>query len=139
MPDPGKLLAIDYGRARLGLAVCDALRISIKALGHINRETDKQAAGIVHKLATDEQVVSVVIGLPLHASGDVGENVEWVRNFCTELAQLNDLPIIEVDERHSSQEAEALLKEEGKWPAEPGAIDAKAACVILKRYIDGET
>ena len=138
MPRTGhRLLGLDYGRRRIGVASCDAMGIAVTPLGHIPRESDAQAAAVVAKLAADEQVAGIVVGLPLHASGVAGDNVRYLRRFLKELRQCCDLPIHEVDERHSSSEAEHLLQREGKWPAEPGVIDAKAAAVILRRYLDG--
>ena len=138
MSEAGKLLGVDYGRARLGLAISDALRISIKPIGHINRESDAQAAAVLAALAQQEHATAIVIGLPLHAHGDAGENVEWVRSFCTALKQQTALPIHEVDERYTSSEAEAFLRDQGQWPAAPGVIDARAACIILQRFVQGD-
>ena len=136
-----RLLGIDYGRARIGIAVCDELHISIKPIGFVARESDRQAAHIVKQLAADERVEGIVFGLPLHSHGDEGESVKWVRAFMAELKSsgLEAMPMYEVDERYTSEEAEAFLKDQGEWPAEPGVIDARAACIILKRYITGET
>jgi len=134
-----RLLGIDYGRARIGLAVSDALGISTKPLGFISRVSDAQAAALVAHLAEQEQVGGLVIGLPLHAqSGEAGENVQWVRAFVVELGKYCTLPVHEVDERYSSTEAEEALKQAGAWPALPGQLDAKAAAIILRRYLDGE-
>ena len=139
MNEQGKLLGVDYGRARLGLAVTDALRISTKPIGHINRESDEQAASVLAALAKQEQISEIIIGLPLHAHGDAGENVDWVRVFCAVLKTKCDLAIHEIDERYTSSEAEAYLRDQGQWPAAPGVIDARAACIILQRFIQGET
>ena len=78
------------------------------------RKTDAIAAKIVAALVKREQAAAVIIGLPVHANGDEGENVKWVRDFCRYLQPLIKLPIYEVDERHSSQEAEEVLRTEGK-------------------------
>ncbi|TVR44546.1 MAG: Holliday junction resolvase RuvX [Planctomycetota bacterium] len=138
MAETGRIVAVDYGRARIGVAVCDALGISTKPLGFIPRKSDEQAARTLAALLRQERAVHVVIGLPLHAHGDAGENVAWVRAFTACLARYCSLPITEVDERHSSQEAEAALRAEGRWPAKPGEVDAKAAAILLRRYLDGE-
>jgi putative Holliday junction resolvase len=132
-----RLLGIDYGLARIGVAVCDELGISTRPIGFIPRESDEQAAALVARLARQERAAGIVIGKPLHAHGDEGENVRWVRAFAAKLAAACDLPQFEADERHSSQEAEAALRAEGKWPATPGQVDAKAAAIILRRYLDG--
>ncbi len=133
-----RLMAIDYGRVRLGIATCDELGIATRPLGFIRRESDAQAARLVARLAKQERAEALVVGLPLHANGDAGGNVRWVRDFLKELAKHCPLPVHEVDERYSSGEAEDALRAEGKWPAQPGQVDAKAAAILLRRYLDGE-
>lgn len=135
----GKLLAIDYGKARIGLATGDPLGISQTLIGHVPRTTDAQAALIVAQVAKQQGADGLVIGLPLHANGDAGENVVWVRKFLAELAKVCPLPVAEVDERYSSGEADDLLRERGEWPPKPGRQDAAAAAIILRRYLAGES
>jgi putative holliday junction resolvase len=135
---PQRLLGIDYGRVRIGIATCDELGIATRPLGFIPRESDEQAAKVISELAKKEKVTALVIGIPLHANGDAGGNVRWVRNFLKILAPVCDLPVYEVDERYSSSEAEEALKEEGKWPATKGQVDAKSAAILLRRYLNGE-
>jgi putative Holliday junction resolvase len=133
-----RLLGVDYGRVRIGLAVCDELGIATRALGFVRRESDAQAALVVAEVARRERAEGVVIGLPLHAHGAEGANVRWVRAFVAELAKRIELPVHEVDERYSSGEAEEQLRAEGKWPAQPGDVDARCAAILLRRYLDGE-
>ncbi len=134
-----RLLAIDYGRVRIGLATCDELGIATRPLGFVERkDSDAVAARTIAQLARQESIQEIVIGLPLHEKGQEGENVRWVRAFLKELAKHCALPVHEADERHTSWEAEAALKEEGKWPASKGQIDAKAAAILLRRWLDGE-
>ncbi|MBA3938249.1 MAG: Holliday junction resolvase RuvX [Planctomycetes bacterium] len=135
---PQRLLGVDYGRVRIGVATCDELGISTRPLGFVPRESDAKAAVIIAELARRERVAGVVIGLPLHANGDAGGNVRWVRDFLKELAKVCTLPVHEVDERYSSSEAEEALKEEGKWPATKGQVDAKSAAILLRRWLNGE-
>ncbi len=135
---PQRLLGVDYGRVRIGVATCDELGISTRPLGFVPRESDAKAAVIIAELARRERVTGVVIGLPLHANGDAGGNVRWVRDFLKELAKVCTLPVHEVDERYSSSEAEEALKEEGKWPATKGQVDAKSAAILLRRWLNGE-
>jgi len=138
-PPPGRLLAIDYGRVRVGLASCDELGITTRPLGFVRRESDVQVATIVAEVAKKERVVALVIGLPVHANGQAGANVRWVRDFVRLLAARCPLPVHEVDERYSSGEAEQALRDEGRWPPkDKGDIDAKSAAILLRRYLDGE-
>lgn len=133
-----RLLGIDYGRVRIGLAVSDDLGIATRALGHVRRESDDQAAQVVAAVARQERVEGLVIGLPLHAHGAAGANVQWVRSFARILVSHCALPLHEVDERYSSQEAEEQLRAEGIWPPPAGAVDARCAAILLRRFLDGE-
>src|SRR3954471_6499416 len=141
MPSPRagqRLMAIDYGRVRIGLATCDELGIATRPLGFVERKgSDAQAAAVIARMARQEGIQALVVGLPLHEKGQEGENVRWVRAFLGELAKVCPLPVHEADERHTSWEAEAALKQEGKWPATPGQVDAKAAAILLRRWLDG--
>jgi putative Holliday junction resolvase len=132
-----RLLGIDYGLARIGLAVCDPLGIATRPIGFVPRTDDAQAARIIAGVARQEQAEAIVLGLPLNADGSSGEAVGWVRGFAAVLARACSLPIHEQDERYSSGEAEELLKQEGRWPAKPGEVDAKVAAILLRRYLDG--
>ena len=132
----GPLLGIDYGRARIGIALSDRLGISTTPFGFIQRTTDNEAAQMVAGLARQENVLGIVLGLPLHAAGDEGTSVSRVRRFIKRLRIHSDLPVYEVDERWSSEEAEEILRSEGNWPAKPGDIDARSAAIILRRHLD---
>jgi len=132
-----RLLALDYGRRRIGVASCDATGTATEAVGFIPRSDDAQAAAVVARLAEEHAAEGIVVGLPLHASGQTGDNVRYLRRFLRELRARCPLPIHEVDERHSTSEAELLLRKEGRWPPDPGQLDAKAAVVILRRWLDG--
>ena len=133
-----KLLAVDYGRVRVGLATGDPLGISLTLIGFVRRETDAQAALVVAQVAQQHGCEGVLLGLPLHANGDRGANVGWVMAFRRELAKVCALPVGEVDERYSSAEADELLRERGEWPPKPGRSDAAAAAILLRRFHAGE-
>jgi putative Holliday junction resolvase len=138
MAERPRLLGVDYGRVRLGIAVSDALGIDAHPLGHIPRQNDAQAAQIVVALATRERVGGIVLGMPINADGTYGGNARWVQQFRAALAKLTALPITLVDERYSSGEAESELRLLGKWPCPPGVVDAQAAVIILRRHLAGE-
>lgn len=132
------LLAIDFGKLRIGVARCDALGVSTEGLGFIPRADDVQAAKTLAALAAQTGAEGIVTGIPLHADGRKSATLVHLRRFLAELRKHCPLPIHEVDERHSSQEAEEALRAEGAWPPAPGALDSRAAQIILRRYLDGE-
>ena len=136
--ETGPLLGIDYGRRRIGVALADGLGISIDPLGFVPREHDHQAAQLVAALAQQHRVAKFIVGRPVHANGDAGANVAWVEDFCMALRKYSQVPQTLVDERYTSAEAERILRERGEWPAPPGRLDAVAAMVILRRYLNGE-
>jgi putative Holliday junction resolvase len=138
MPERPRLLGVDYGRVRIGIAVSDALGLGAKPLGFVKRQSDVQAAGLVAALAAKERVGGIVIGLPINADGSHGGNARWVQQFQAQLAKQTQLPITLVDERYSSSEAEEELRQAGKWPCEPGWLDAQAAAIVLRRHLAGE-
>lgn len=138
MGERPRLLGIDYGRVRVGLAVSDALGFNATPLGFVKRENDAQAATVVAAVAAKERVGGLVLGLPLNADGSQGGNVAWVRAFHAQLAKRTALPIVLVDERYSSGEAEEELRAAGKWPCDPGWLDAQAAAIVLRRHLAGE-
>ena len=135
---PGRLLAIDYGRVRVGIATCDELGIACMPLGFIKRESDAQVAGVIAQLAKREKAVALLIGLPLHANGEKGANVAWVHAFLRELAKVCALTVHQIDERYSSSEAEEELRAMGRWPAPKGQVDAQSAVILLRRFLAGE-
>ncbi len=138
MAEQARLLGVDYGRVRVGLAVSDALGLGAKPLGFIRRQSDAQAAGVVAALAAKEQVGGIIIGMPINADGSLGGNARWVEQFRAQLARHTSLAITLVDERYSSSEAEDELRQAGKWPCDPGWLDAQAAAIVLRRHLAGE-
>lgn len=138
MGAPGRLLGVDYGRARIGLAVADPLGLGAAPLGFVPRQDDAAAARVVAAVAVRERVAGIVLGMPRHADGRHGAAARWVQRFRAALAGATALPIAMVDERYSSGEAEAELRQAGRWPCDPGWVDAQAAAIILRRHLAGE-
>jgi putative Holliday junction resolvase len=129
----GRLLGVDYGRKRIGLALSEGLGAT--PLGFVAREHDQQAAQVVAALAAREGVAGIVVGLPLNADGSSGPAARWAKLFVEALARRTAIPIHRQDERHSSEEAEEQLRLAGKWPCDPGWLDAQAAAIVLRRYL----
>jgi putative Holliday junction resolvase len=131
----GRLLGIDHGLARIGVAVSDALGITAKELRIIERKSKAEDFTLLNKIAQEENVVAFVVGIP---HNEVPEGVhtqsDTVRTWIQRFAETTDLPIIEWDEQLTSQDAEEIAKRMGRKPHDP--LDDLAARLILQSYLD---
>jgi putative holliday junction resolvase len=145
-----RILALDYGRSRIGVALADSavgLAQPLCTLERINRNEDMRR---LREMAREHGVKQIVVGLPLRLDGTRGEMAEEAEGFAQRLRKQVGVPVEMVDERLTSWEAERLLEEvQGrviKSPASPGrpakkdlgrvSVDAVAAAVILKEYLE---
>jgi len=135
----GRLGAVDYGRKRIGLAVCDALGITVRGLETlVRRGTEADAVAAAAAVLREERVDRVVVGLPLHADGRESEMSIEARRFGDALGAALGKPVAYVDEGLTSWEAEEGLKASGRRLEDArrsGAIDRAAAVVILRSYL----
>ena len=132
-----RTLALDVGNRRIGVAVSDVTKLLAKPLGVIDRKVEDAPARVL-ALLREHEADEVVVGLPVHADGRVSEQSHLVRQFVDVLLpQLNvmNVPVTFVDERHSTQDAKAIIAEQKKRK-QPIHDDAIAAAVILQRYLD---
>jgi putative pre-16S rRNA nuclease len=128
-----RILALDVGKRRIGIAVSDELGITARPLTTIER--NKEAASKILKILTDMSVKLLLIGLPLHLGGQEGEQTKDVRKFAEKLSQ-SSVPIEFVDERLSTVEAQERLAQRGAgWKKDKIKIDEIAAAVILEAYL----
>ncbi len=136
----GKLLALDVGLARIGVAVCDPLRLAARPLTVIQRRSRRDDFAVLANLAQQQEVVAVICGLPLNMDGSAGPQAQSVRKWAERCAYAlrvllgTPLPVIFWDERLSTFAAQALLAESKQKTAE----DAAAAAVILQSYLDAQ-
>lgn len=130
------LLAFDYGEKRIGVAIGNALTRQARALAVVpnrNREFRFEALG---KLIGEWKPDALVVGLPLHPDGTPHARTQLAKRFGNQLNGRFNLPVSWVDERYSSLEAAADLRERG---SDQDMLDAEAARVILQQYLDGLT
>ena len=138
MPPAGRLAGIDYGRRRIGIAICDAERlIASPLLVHKttgNRDADGQ---VFLRLVEQEEIVGFVIGLPIHTDGRDSEMSAEVEKFTMWLTKVTGLPAVFQDERYTSREASGLLRparlSRGRKKERQDAI---AAQVILSGWLE---
>ncbi len=133
----GRRLGIDYGQARVGIAICDMDGLVATPL--ITLKNDKTLFAKLEELITEHNIVGVYLGKPKHLSGVEGATVELVSQFAQRFDESFSLPITYVDERLTSGGAEKLLKSAGKNTKESkGLIDQLAAVAILELGIQIE-
>jgi putative Holliday junction resolvase len=132
-----RLLAIDYGRARIGVAVTDPLGLLPQPLPPVPGGNRKRALAALEQLCADYGVTRVLIGRPLHMDGGVSDMAREAAAFGRALGNRTRIPVEQVDERLTSQEAAGLLRDAGHSArAQRGRIDSAAAALILQRYLD---
>ena len=143
MSEPITTLAVDYGTRRVGLAVADPLGVAVTPLEVAQVTTPAQAVAAAARAADDRGAGRVVVGLPLNMDGSEGPSAAAVREFARDLAAACGLPIVLVDERLSSFEAESRLIERKRGgermtrKSKKRRLDAAAAAVILEGYLSG--
>ena len=134
----GRILAIDHGKARIGLAVSDPLGITTRPLPAVNGQDPVAAVKAIAAMVEEEEVDRVVLGMPFQMDGTEGPAVVAVRAFGEALKQaLPDLPLDEVDERLTSRQAHAELKAGGmKHKKRKENVDSSAAMLMLRAWLD---
>jgi putative Holliday junction resolvase len=133
----GRRLGIDYGQARVGIAICD--RDGMVSTPLVTLRNDKTLVSKLGALIDENQITGVYLGKPKHLSGVEGATVELVAGFAQRFSETFEIPIAYVDERMTSAQAEKLLKSVGKSSRESrGLMDQLAAVAILELGIQIE-
>lgn len=128
----GRRIAFDYGDARIGVAICDPDGILSTPLPFLDAKHPKLIKHI-EALFTEFEPIAIYLGEPKHLSGSEGVAIEKVRNFAASLSEKFSIPIIYVDERLSTVDAQRRLREAGKNSKESKTlIDSMAAVAILE-------
>ncbi len=134
---PGRILGIDFGMKRIGLAMSDPLQMlasTFKTLlnKHIHKVVDE-----ICEIVGQNQMKAIVVGQPLHMSGDAGQMADKVREFVEKLESRLHIPIFLWDERWTTVSAEKLLIETGMSPSRNrDKIDQLAAAYLLQGFLD---
>ncbi len=132
-----RIMAIDLGNRRIGVAVSDPDGILAQGIATIQHRSRRADAATLAALAQEQEAGKIVLGYPLLLSGRPGEQAQAAKRFGQELARHTDLPIVYWDERLSTVAAHRLMREAG-IPSRRQAerIDAAAAELILQNYLD---
>jgi putative Holliday junction resolvase len=132
-----RILGLDVGQRRIGVALSDALGVLATPLTTINAAPPAQAFERIAKLCAEHQVAELVVGLPLTLRGEVGPQAAIVQKFAEQLRASSGLPVHLFDERLSSAAAEQLLRDMGVKPEKRKLqIDQVAAAIILQDFLD---
>jgi putative pre-16S rRNA nuclease len=136
------VLGIDAGERRVGVAMSDELRLLASPVRVLDRRAGlHEVLDVLARLTREEQVRHVIVGLPLNADGSEGPQARRARHFASLVERATGLPVICWDERLSTQEAESVIRRQGRNPRQlrsRGQIDAIAAAVILQDYLDAQ-
>lgn len=136
-PDAGRLLGIDYGTKRLGFAVSNAEQTIASPIENYTRQSPEVDARKLKQNVADYGVQGIVIGLPVHMSGDEGGKAGEARAFGRWVEKTTQLPIRYWDERYTSSIAEMhLLSAELSKKQRKARLDKLAAQIMLQTYLD---
>jgi putative Holliday junction resolvase len=132
-----RILALDLGKKRIGLALSDELGITAQGLPTLDRRNKRADFAALSALVRENNVAQIVLGLPLRMSGDEGAQADWVRGFARELELHVGVPINLRDERWTSKQAERVLMGSGiRHEDRKPAIDRLSAVILLQDYLD---
>ncbi|MDE3200850.1 MAG: Holliday junction resolvase RuvX [Acidobacteriota bacterium] len=134
---PGRYLAIDFGAKRIGVAVSDPLGLTAQPVMTLERRRNpREDLRSLARLARKHDVAGIVVGLPLHMSGDESPRAAKTRAFAQKLGALSGLPIHLWDERLTSEEAHQILYKAGhKRQEHKEIVDQVAAALILEGFL----
>ena len=136
----GRILAIDYGSRRMGLAVSDPLGITAQGLDTLERRNKRSDFARLERLIREYQIAEIVLGNPLRMSGEEGTQSRKVAEFADELRSRFGLPVHLWDERLTSSEANRLLREaEVSLQKRAQAVDRMAATLILQSFLQARS
>jgi putative holliday junction resolvase len=137
---PGRILAIDYGSRRMGLAVSDPLGITAQGLETLERKNKRSDFARLERAIRLHAVKEIVVGYPLRMSGEEGTQSQKATAFAEELRKRFDLPVHLWDERLTSAEANRVLREsELSIKKRAQAVDRMAAVLILQSFLQSRT
>ncbi len=139
LPTEGRLLGLDFGTKRLGVAVSDFEQRLACPLDTHHLCGDLADADFLHTVIDDYPVVGVVVGLPVHMSGAEGARAVEAREFGAWVARVTRLPVAYWDERFTSARADVQMSEAGVRPSRRRDLrDRLAACALLQSFLDAD-
>ncbi len=130
-----RILGLDVGTKRIGVAQSDALGITAQPVKAISRIPEDKAIEEIKQLCKESSIQTIVIGLPKNMDNSIGAQAQDCMDFSEKLKP--DFKIIFEDERLTSRQAEYILQQTGKkYTKNKELVDIKSACIILQQYLD---
>jgi putative Holliday junction resolvase len=134
----GRILAIDYGRERIGLAVSDELGLTANPLEILSRTNRREDLQKLRGICRIQGVVRIVVGLPLHISGDHGEMAEEARRFAKRIEKELGMTVELWDERLTTWEARQTVAAANAGTKKRSKVDDVAAAILLRDYLEAQ-
>jgi putative holliday junction resolvase len=132
-----RILALDLGKKRIGLAISDPLGITAQGLPNLVRSNKRADFARLEQLIREREVGGILMGNPINMGGTEGRQSGWVREFAEELEARTGLPVKLWDERLTSVEAGRVLRASGISIAKrAAAVDRLSAVILLQSYLD---
>jgi putative holliday junction resolvase len=131
-----RILALDHGTVRIGVAVSDELKMLAHPVEHIAADPFPEFLERLKVLLREKEVEMIVVGMPRNMDGSYGEAAAKVRAFVTVLKEAIQIPIRTWDERLTTVQAQKALRQGGRKGDQRDRIDATAAAVLLQGYLD---
>ena len=131
-----RILAIDFGERRIGLALSDPLGITAQGLPTIDTKKIKDVFAYIKGLVVEKDVAKLVVGMPRNMNGSIGAQGEKVKKFIGRLAHKTEAEVITWDERLTSVQSLKSMREMGTKQKKKEVTDRISATLILQSYLD---
>lgn len=136
-----RILALDVGERRIGVAVSDPMGIVARPVATIERASREEDFAAINALVEEHQAELVVVGLPLTLRGEIGPQAKTIKRYAQALKETLPVPMEMWDERYTTASAEEVLRRRNDLGRRKGkkGIDAVAAAFILQAYLDSSS
>ena len=132
-----RILALDLGKKRIGLAISDPLGITAQGLPNLVRVNKRTDFATLEQMLREREVGLILMGNPINMRGDEGRQSAWVREFAQAIEKRTGLPVKLWDERLTSVEAGRVLRSSGiSIEKRAAAVDRLSAVILLQSYLD---
>jgi putative Holliday junction resolvase len=132
-----RILALDLGRKRIGMAISDPLGITAQGLPNLERTRKRDDLDALARVAREREVGLILMGNPVNMGGTEGRQSAWVHEFAEALEKQTGLPIRFWDERLTTMEANRVLRASGiSLEKRAAAVDRLSAVILLQSYLD---